>query len=164
MDHGEVAPWLLWLENSGLGLAMRQWLWLYPITEILHLVGIATLVGSAAMFDLRLLGVSRRLPVSAMASHLLPWAWRGMALVALSGGMMFVAHAGEWATNPVFWAKMTLIGLAGLNALVFHQGIFKSVAGWDGNAEPPRAARVAGVASLVFWVCVISAGRLLAYL
>ena len=86
MTHSPTGPaWLVWLETTALADAMRQWLWLYPIVEIVHIVGIVLLVGAAAMFDLRLLGISRRLPVADMASHLLPWARLGLAIVAVTG-------------------------------------------------------------------------------
>ena len=66
--HPPSGPaWLVWLETSGVAAAMRQWQWLYPIVEIVHIVGFVVLVGAAVMFDLRLLGLSRVLPVSAMA-------------------------------------------------------------------------------------------------
>jgi hypothetical protein len=160
----EAAAWLVWLEHSGLGLAMRRSLWLYPSAEIVHILGIALLVGPAAMFDLRLLGWSRHLPVTAMADHLLPWSRRGLALVATTGALMFVAHAAEWAASPVFWVKMGLIGLAGANVLVFHRRTFRSAAGWDAGAPAPRPARVAAVCSLMLWTGVIACGRLLGYL
>jgi hypothetical protein len=57
------------IEMSALGVAMRQSLWLYPIVEIVHLTGIALLVGSIAMLDLRLLGLSNSVPVRRLASH-----------------------------------------------------------------------------------------------
>lgn len=145
MTH-EGVPWLLWLEHSGLGLAMRRSLWLYPLAEIVHILGIALLVGPAMMFDLRLLGWSRHLPVTAMAGHLLPWSRRGLALVATTGALMFVAHA------------------AGANVLVFHRRTLRSVAGWDAGAPAPRPARVAAMCSLVVWTGAIACGRLLGYL
>src|SRR5918999_1661786 len=57
------------LEGSGLGQAMRQWLWLYPSVEIVHIAGIALLFGSIAVLDLRLLGLSRSIPVRRLARH-----------------------------------------------------------------------------------------------
>lgn len=154
---------MVWLEGTGLGVAMRQWRWLYPIVEIAHIVGIVLLAGAAAMWDLRLLGVSRRLPVSAMARHLLPWARVGFFTVLPTGLMMFVAHAGEMATNPAFQLKVSLITLAVANTVVFHRGVFRSVTGWDVDRPAPAAARLAAGASLVLWAAVIACGRLLAY-
>jgi len=158
------AAWLVWLETTALAGAMRHWLWLYPIVEIVHIVGFVVLVGAAVMFDLRLLGVSRALPVSAMAGHHLPWARAALILVVPSGLMMFMAHATEFADNPAFRVKLILLAAAGLNALLFHRGAFRKVDAWEAGQAVPLTARAAAVASLVLWVGVISAGRLLAYL
>ena len=155
---------LVWLETSGLAQAMRQWLWLYPIVEIAHITGIVLLVGAVAMFDLRLLGLSPTLPVSHMARHLLPWSVTGLGLVIVTGLMMFSAHATEFWTNPAFIVKLILIALAGLNALLFHVGVFRKVAAWDVGAVVPSVAKTSAVASLALWVGVIACGRLLAYL
>jgi hypothetical protein len=143
---------------------MRQWLWLYPVVEIVHIMGIVLLAGSAAMFDLRLLGLSPRLPVAAMARHLLPWARVGLAVVAPTGALMFMAHATEFAINPAFQLKLLLLAAACLNAAVFHRWPFRTVRAWDVQQPTPPAARVAAVASLLLWAGVISCGRLLAYL
>jgi hypothetical protein len=163
--HDPGAWWpLVWLERSALAVAMRQWLWLYPAVEIAHIAGIAALVGGAVLFDLRLLGVSRGLPVAALAAHALPWARIGLAVVAVSGALMFVAHATEWAQHPAFRLKLGLIAAAGLNAGAFHRGVFRSVAAWDRDRPAPLAARLAAVLSLLLWTAVIACGRLLAYL
>jgi hypothetical protein len=163
--HEPVGPaWLVWLETTALAQAMRQWLWLYPTVEIVHIGGIVLLVGAAAMFDLRLLGLSRRLPVADMARHLLPWARLGLGVMALSGTTMFAAHATEFATNPAFRLKLGLITLACLNAAVFHRWPFRAVSAWNVDANPPLAARCAAVLSLALWTGVIACGRLLAYL
>jgi hypothetical protein len=159
-----AAAWLVWLEATGLGVAMRQWLWLYPIVEIVHIMGIVALVGGAVMFDLRLLGFSRHLPVSAMAAHLLPWARVGLGVVVPTGLMMFIAHATEMADNPAFRLKLVLIGAALANAAAFHRWPFCSVSRWDADTPTPPAARFAATASLVLWSSVIACGRLLAYL
>jgi hypothetical protein len=158
------AAWLVWIETSAVAHAMRTWLWLYPIVEIVHIVGFVVLVGAAVMFDLRLLGVSPGLPTSLMARHHLPWARAALLLVVPSGLLMFAAHATEFATNPAFRVKLLFLGLAGLNALVFHRGAFRSVSGWESHTAVPATARAAAFASLVLWVGVIAAGRLLAYL
>ena len=163
--HEVTGPALLvWLETSGFAQAMRQWLWLYPIVEIIHIVGIVLLVGAAAMFDLRVLGISRAIPVTRLARHLLPWSVAGLGVMVVSGFMMFTAHATEFWYNPAFVVKMSLIVFAGLNALNFHRGVFATVPAWDMHAVAPRAARAAAAGSLLLWVGVIACGRLLAYL
>jgi uncharacterized membrane protein YbaN (DUF454 family) len=163
--HQAAGPaWLVWLETSAIAVAMRQWLWLYPIVEIVHIVGFVVLVGAAAMFDLRLLGLSRHLPVRGLAWHLLPWARVGLLLILPSGLLMFTAHATEMAANPAFRVKLACIAAAGLNAWLFHRGVFQSVSRWDQQAAAPTAAKIAAIASLMLWISVIACGRLLAYL
>jgi hypothetical protein len=162
--HPPVGPaWLVWLETSAVAVAMRQWTWLYPIVEIVHIVGFVILVGAALMFDLRLLGVSRALPVTAMERHLLRAARLSVALVVPTGVLMFVAHATEMADNPAFRLKVVLLTAALLNAAVFHRAPFRSVAEWDRNSETPLGARLAALLSVVLWVGVITCGRLIAY-
>jgi hypothetical protein len=151
------------LEGSAFGQAMRQWLWLYPSVEIVHIAGIALLVGSIAILDLRLLGLSRSLPVRRLAAHILPWSIASFALIIPSGLAMFVAHASDLMSNPVFVVKICLILLAGANAGLLHAGALRSADRWDVDVMPPPAARAAAAASLLLWISVIACGRLLAY-
>ena len=163
MHPPEGAAWLVWLETSALAVAMRQWQWLYPIVEILHILGFVLVVGGAFFFDLRLLGRARSLPVSALAAHLLAWSRAGFALVAPTGFMMFTAHATEFAVNTAFRLKLILIALALLNAAAFHRWPFRSVLRWNIAADTPAWAKVAAMVSLVCWIGAIACGRLLAY-
>ena len=155
------------LEASGLGQAMRQWLWLYPAVETVHITGIAALFGSIAVFDLRLLGFSRGIPVKALARHVLPWTAASFLLIIPSGFLMFTAHAAEFIASPVFAIKMGLILLAGVNAGLFHTITMRTADVWDAqemrNLPPPPSVRLAGAASLLLWIAVIACGRLLAY-
>jgi hypothetical protein len=142
---------------------MRQWLYLYPAVETLHIIGIALLFGSIAVLDLRLLGLSRSIPVKRLAGHTLPWTAAAFVLIVPSGLAMFSAHASEFIGSPVFALKMCLILGAGVNAAIFHAGVFRRAAGWDVSVRPPLAARAAAAASLLVWISVIACGRLLAY-
>jgi hypothetical protein len=155
------------LEASGLGQAMRQWLWLYPSVEIVHIVGIGLLFGSIAVLDLRLLGFSRSISMRRLASHVLPWTAASFVLIIPSGLAMFTAHATEFIESEVFVLKMLLILAAGVNAALFHTVTFRTADVWDSEEmrklPPPPSARAAGSISLVLWISVIACGRLLAY-
>jgi len=155
------------LEASGLGQAMRQWLWLYPAVEIVHIVGIGLLFGSIVVFDLRLLGFSRNISVKRLASHVLPWSAGSFLLIVPSGLLMFIAHASEFIESEVFVIKMLLILAAGVNAGLFHTITFRTADVWDSDEmrklPPPPSARLAGALSLLIWISVIACGRLLAY-
>ena len=155
------------LEASGLGQAMRQWLWLYPTVEIVHIVGIGLLFGSIVVFDLRLLGLARDIPVKRLARHVLPWSAGSFVLIVPSGLLMFTAHATEFIESEVFVIKMLLIMAGLLNAGLFHTITFRTADVWDSEEmrklPPPPSARLAGALSLLLWIGVIACGRLLAY-
>lgn len=128
----------------------------------LHVVGIAMLVGSIAVLDLRLLGFSRSLPVRRLAAHVLPWTLASFLLVVPTGLAMFVAQAGELVGSPLFALKICLILAAVSNAAVFYAGIYRGAARWDADVMPPFAARASAALSLLLWISVIACGRLLA--
>lgn len=151
------------IEGSALGVAMRESLWLYPIVGIVHLTGVALLVGSIAVLDLRLLGLSRSVSVKRLATHILPWTAAAFLLIVPSGLMLFVAHASDFMQSEVFVLKLGLILAAGANAGVFHAGAYRGAAAWDVERMPPPAARIAAGLSLALWVAVIACGRLLVY-
>ncbi len=115
------------------------------------------------MFDLRLLGLSKMLPVRALARHTLPWSAGALLLIVPTGLLMFIAHAGDFINNPAFVTKMLLLFCAATNAAVFHAGVFRGVAGWDSAAATPAAAKIHALISLLIWLGVLSCGRLLAY-
>jgi hypothetical protein len=158
------AAWLVWVETTAVATAMRQWLWLYPIVEIVHILGFVLLVGAAVLFDLRLLGLARHLPVTGLAGYHLRWARLALLLIVPTGLLMFAAHATEMAENPAFQLKLVFILLAGANAAIFHRGTFRTVGSWDRDLPAPGAAKLAAVFSLALWSGAIACGRLLAYL
>src|SRR4029079_2262602 len=155
------------LEASAVGQAMRQWLWLYPAVEVVHILGIALLFGSIVVMDLRLLGVWNKVSVRPLAAQVLPCSAAAFLLIVPSGLLMFVAHARELIASPVFAVKMCLIMAALLNVGIFHAVTFRTADVWDSpqmrNLKPPPSARVAGALSLVLWTSVIACGRFLVY-
>ncbi len=159
----EAASWLIWLEESALAEAVRGSTWGYPIIETVHILGFVVLVGAAFMFDLRLLGVSRSLPVTGMARHLLRYSRIGALVVVPSGLLLFIASATDLAASPVFRLKLVLIAAAATNAAVFHLITFPSVGAWNRDAPTPAAARLSAVLSLVLWTGVLRCDRLIAY-
>lgn len=151
------------IERLPLAVAMRQELWLYPAVEIVHILGFVTLVGSIIVFDLRLLGLSRELPVRALARHVLPWSIGALLLIVPSGLLMFIAHASDLVGNTAFVTKLSLLFCAATNAAVFHAGVFRGAADWDAGATVPGIAKLHAIISLLVWISVLACGRLLAY-
>jgi hypothetical protein len=116
------------------------------------------------MFDLRVLGVAKYLPVRAVARFLLPWTLGSLVLVVPTGLAMFITHANDFIGNPAFVTKIVLLLILGTNAALFHVGVFQGAAAWDTGVGAPVIARLQALLSLALWVSVISCGRLIAYL
>ena len=151
------------VEATGLGRFMREALWAYPVTEAVHIVGLALLFGSIAIVDLRLIGAGRTVPAAALVGYAVPWSLLGFAMAATSGLMMFTAHASEFLEQPLFLLKMTLIFVAGVNAAMLRIGVLQRASAWPVDGPPPRRVRIAAALSLLLWIGVIACGRLLAY-
>ena len=153
-----------WLEQTSVGASVRESLWLFPVIETAHLLGMAALVGTVAVFDLRLLGwVMQRKRVSELSARLLPWAWAAFAVQVVTGALLFSSEAIKVYTNPAFRVKMLLIVLAGVHALLFHWIVYRDVATWDDGAVLPVGAKAAGFVSILLWVGVVAAGRFIGF-
>ena len=110
------------LEASGVARWMREALWAYPAVETVHIIGLALLFGTIVIVDLRLLGLGRNVSAVAVTRNVLPWTLAGFGVAAVTGSLMFTAHAADFATLPIFLLKMTLIVLGGINAAWLHVG------------------------------------------
>ena len=127
----------------------------YPALEVVHIVGIALLLGNLVLFELRVWGFGPELPVHALARLALRLSLLGFALIAARGLLMFAGQPTELLASRVFVIKMGLVMLAGLNAVWFH------ARGSLGRLD--RAARIQTVVSMGLWLAVIICGRWIAY-
>ena len=129
--------------------------WAYPALEVLHIVGIALLLGNLVLLELRVWGFGPELPVRALARLALRLSLLGFAIIGASGLLMFAGQPEELLASRVFIVKMGLVLLAGLNALWFHA---------RGSLELlDRGARIQTVMSMGLWLAVIICGRWIAY-
>lgn len=151
------------VESTGVGRYLRESMWAFPIVETIHICAFAIVVGSIVVLDLRLVGLSRRIPVSRLAAHILPWTLAAFLIAAASGLTMFTAHASDYLGNRVFMLKMGLILAAGINAGLLHAGAMRASGDWDVESRVPGRVRVAAALSIVLWFAVIACGRFLAY-
>jgi hypothetical protein len=132
----------------------------FPAVECVHVIALATVIGTIAVVDLRLLGwASRPCAVTEMANDTLPWTWGAFALAALTGTLLFVSKAHIYVKAPWFWLKMGAMLLAGVNMAVFHLFAWRSVHRWDVDCAVPLGGKIAGGLSLTFWILVVCFGR-----
>jgi len=152
------------LADSSWSVSLHESQYAYSIIESIHVWTLAVFFGSILMVDLRLLGLTmRKVPVSEVASRLLPWTVAGFIVMVITGSLLFSAIPLRSYQNIFFRTKMILLVLAGLNIWFFHSGIYKRVTEWDFYALPPKAARIAGGISLALWACIVVSGRMIAY-
>ena len=145
-------------------VALRESLWTYPIIETVHVLGLCLFVGTAWLWDLRLLGVTLRgVPVSRLSKQILPWTAVGFAIMAVSGLGLVFSEPLRFYSNIFFRIKLVLLAAAGLNAFIFHKTVGRRKDEWDSSSLLPFRARLAGALSLGLWATVIVTGRLIAY-
>lgn len=151
------------IENSAVGTAIRESIWLFPIIETTHVLALALSVGTLMIFDLRLMGVAMPdIGVRRLHLQLRPWFLAGFALMFATGALLFWSEATRCYQSTAFWIKMGLIVLAGANAVLFER--FTAPTAYREAGDPlPRLAVIAGWASLVLWAAVIGTGRWMAY-
>jgi hypothetical protein len=153
-----------WLDQTAVGSAIRQSLWLFPAIETVHLLGMAALVGTITVLDLRLLGWAmpqRR--VSEVTARLLPWAWLGFGVQVVTGMLLFSSEAVKIYGNPAFRLKMLFLSLAGIQALIFQTVVSRQLPAWDGRPSLPVIAKVMGLVSILLWVAIVTAGRFIGF-
>jgi hypothetical protein len=159
----ELPAFLLALEQSGIGQAIRQAAWLYPIANTGHILALMLFVGAVTVMDLRILGA---FAVTAPASVIVPArrvAMLGFGLMVLTGLMLFLPDAARVGPHRVFQIKLILIALGVANALLLSGPALRCVAAMPANVPLPLRPRVAAVLSMAIWLCVASCGRLIAY-
>jgi hypothetical protein len=152
--------WLEYLRNTTIGVAISQGSIAFPILECIHVVAIATVVGTITIVDLRLLGYrSHRRGVRQLIEDILPYTWGAFVLALIAGALLFISNAPKYAHNEQFQLKLLLIVIAAINMGIFHLTTYRRVAEWDDRLPPPAAARIAGATSLGLWLTVVFLGR-----
>jgi hypothetical protein len=153
-----------WIFRTPLSVSIRESIWVYPILDVLHCVGILLVAGTIVVVDLRLLGFGlRRLSVSSVLGQVLPWTLSGFGFMFVTGSLLAWSEPVRLYRSLFFPWKLLFLATAGVNALLFHYGIYRSVGNWDSASLTPARARLAGVVSIVCWICVIAAGRAVGY-
>ncbi|GLK81149.1 DUF6644 family protein [Methylopila turkensis] len=153
--------WAAALEASRVGVAMRQSAVAYPLANLVHLLGLVLLVGPILLLDLRLLGFGKAVAVDDAARLLTPFAGVGLALLVVTGPLLFAADARALSTNTLLLWKLAGAALGLANALAFRALWRSRYPFWDQG--PPVAARAQALGSIGLWLGVAALGRLIAY-
>jgi hypothetical protein len=142
--------------------AMMKTAWGWPAAESVHFIGLCLLVGAIFLFDLRLLGIAKRIPIGAL-HKLIPWGLLGFGLTIASGILFVLTEPDQYVYNPAFHLKLLFMIAAGLNASAFYLTSYRRATAPGAPTEAPRLAKIIAAASLCLWIGVIVAGRLITF-
>jgi hypothetical protein len=160
-----VQTFSTWLHSTRLSWAVAGGVpWIWPLCETLHFMGLALLMGFVSVFDLRMLGMAKGLPLGPL-HRLMPWAILGFLINLTTGFLFFAGDPFQYIHNIAFGMKLLFIGLAGVNVIVFYvTGLYRHVDSVGAGQDVPFAAKVIAAASLFLWVGVMYWGRMLPFI
>lgn len=162
MDPDTLTAAYRWLSSTHVSWWMRNAPWAWPFCESIHFIGLSLLVGTVGLFDLRLLGVARRIPIAAF-HRLIPIGVFGFALNVTTGLCFLAGTPDQYVLNRAFHFKLAFLAIAGLNVAVFYLTMFGRVRKVGPGEQAPIPARIIGGVSLCAWIGVMTAGRLLTF-
>jgi hypothetical protein len=138
-------------------MLISKWWWAFMMD--LHFIGLALLIGTVGILNLRILGFAKSLPIAPL-HRLMPWAMAGFGINTLTGILAFIGIPAFYTFDAAFWLKMLALLLLGLNAAAFYlTNAFRSVENLGPGADAPRLAKFIAATSLVLWFAVIALGR-----
>ena len=150
-----LLPFFEWCEASAFGQAIRTSLWLFPVIESAHLLGLSALGGSVLIVDLRMLGAGlTKQPIAVIATAVHPWLLASVALMFATGIPLFMSEAIKCYNNPSFWLKMSTLPFALLFALTVRRRVASNP-----TRNTSAITRLTAAVSMLLWFTVAAAGR-----
>jgi branched-subunit amino acid transport protein AzlD len=151
----DFLPWFEWGEASWLGQFVRTSVWMFPVIEAIHLLGLSMLGGLMLIVDLRLLGVALRdQPIAVLSRGVQPWLVRSVVLMLSTGFLLFISEAVKCYHNQAFWVKMATLPVA----IAFTFLVRQRFASRDGVVTSWRS-RALALVSIGLWTTVSIGGR-----
>jgi hypothetical protein len=157
-------PFADWLSTTALSKTLQDQAWVVPTSQSIHIIAVSVVFGSAVMINLRLLGVGRSgRSVSHLSNTLIPWMWRGLAVLLFTGMIQTIAEPVRQFVTPMFWAKMTMIIVVAAMTAWYARAVRRHAPQWDAAASRPLRARSFAVLSTLLWLAIIVCGRFIGY-
>ena len=154
-----------WVSNTPLSQLIQNVSWVIPAFQSVHILAIAVVMGSVALIDLRLLGITgRSQSISSMVNRLVPAVWVALVVLFCSGAVLAIGEPVRSLENPAFQAKMLMLLCVGSLTFFFQRMLRGDVAFWELSPARRATAKLAAVVSLLLWVGIVFAGRWIAYM
>ena len=153
-----------WLGATNASQTFQTVSWIVPAVQTVHILAVATVVTSALMINLRLLGVrGTEQPLAAVTRRFLPFIWWPLPILLLTGTILITAEPARSLENPVFLLKMGLVLAAAGVTLACQIPLRGNPEFWEVSQMRRRAGQLIAVASIPLWVAIVCAGRWIAY-
>jgi hypothetical protein len=150
-----LLPFFEWCENTAIGETIRNSLWLFPVIEAVHLLGLCMLGGSLLVVDLRLLGLGLKgQRISEVSGYARPFLLVSISLLVATGTLLFLSEAVKCYYNTSFWVKITTLPIALLVTFAIRDRFARNE-----KADTSARSRLLGAGSLALWFVVAAAGR-----
>lgn len=148
-----------WIYGTALSSAIRDNSWVVPLVQSIHIIAIAVVVSCALVTELRIVGVvAPDASMEVVAQRYLPWMWRALVVLLVTGLAMIIGEPERTLGNAIFWIKMALVSAGVLASLGLRRPLLR-----PGSANDRAPARASAWALLALWVAVIFCGRWIAY-
>ena len=159
-----ISDFSKWLMTTQLSHNMAGgWKWGWATCETLHFIGLALLIGSIGVLDLRMLGYAKHIPPAAV-HKMVPYGVAGFVINLITGSLFVIGAPFQYIQNIAFLFKMLFIAIAGFNILFFYfGGVFKKIEAMGPDDEPPTSAKVVSWVSIIAWFGVMYWGRMLPF-
>jgi uncharacterized membrane protein len=140
-------------------LVIDSSMWVWPILEDLHFIGLILIIGAFGALNVRVLGMMKQLPLAPL-HRFIPWGIAGFFINIVTGMLFFMGMPGFYTPNLVFQIKMFTIMLAGLNLLLFQcTSAFRSLEHLGPGEDAPLYAKIVAASSIFLWIAAIVLGR-----
>jgi hypothetical protein len=160
-----VRQWSDWIETSALSQWIQSEEWVVPASQSIHILALSVVFGSAVLINLRLLGVgsAHGRSVPRLLEALLPWTYRGLLILLLTGAVQTIAEPMRQFGTPAFWLKMLMIPIVFGLTRAFARMVRQNPARWDSAAAHPTGSKLFALVCLGLWVAIICCGRFIGY-
>jgi hypothetical protein len=144
------------IDSGAMGVAIRGSYWLFPFIEAFHLLALCVIGGAVLVVDMRMLGVGLRdHPVAEIARDARPFLLGSLAVMLISGYLLFTSEAVKCYNNPAFWFKMGCL----LAAMLFTFTVQHKAIEREQGQGASLSGKLTAVVSLLLWTGVGIGGR-----
>lgn len=164
LRNSPLSEFALWLQKQPPSIFADKHFWFVPSFQVIHILAISMLFGSAVMINMRILMLAGRgRTLAQTVRRYLPWIWYGLVVLLLTGiGLTFSDPVRE-LTNPLFWTKMVLVIVAVLANVGFQTSVSRNAALWETTSGQRITTRIAAVGGILLWCVIMALGRWIAY-